>query len=93
MRFKIMSVYDQKAKAYLPPFYLPNTALGVRAFRDAVNEPGHAFQKNPEDYVLFALGEFDDETGAFSTLPAPLLLVNGLQCVRLEEEVKVNANA
>lgn len=92
MRFKVFSVFDQKAQAYLPPFYLPNTAMAVRTFRDCVNTQGHAFQKNPEDYVLFTLGEFDDASGEFATLPAPALLVNGLQCVKLDE-VNTNANA
>lgn len=94
MKFKVFSVYDQKAQAYLPPFFMHNTALATRAFRDAVNQPDHAFQRNPEDYLLFVVAEFDDSSGVFEVPAAPVLVVNGLQCVRLQDsEVKTDAHA
>lgn len=62
MKLKIFSIYDSKAKAYLPPFLLPMTEQGIRVFKNAASDKKHAFGANPGDYTLFEIGEFDDNT-------------------------------
>jgi hypothetical protein len=59
----IYSVYDSKAEAYLPPFFLPTKAAALRAFGDAALDPKHQFAAHPEDYTLFELGTYDETTG------------------------------
>ena len=59
----IYSIHDSKAAAYLPPFYLHNKNMAIRSFSDAVQEENSAFYRHPEDYSLWELGEFDDNTG------------------------------
>lgn len=81
MKLKVFGVWDAKAEAFLPPFFLPETAMAVRSFGDAVNDRGHAFSRNPQDYTLFGLGEYDCATGIFDA-PAQTTLVNGVQVVR-----------
>lgn len=68
MILKIFSVYDNKAAAFLPPFFMSNTAVAQRAFSDAVSDPSHAFAKNPTDYNLFEVGSFDDLTAVITPL-------------------------
>lgn len=63
MRLGIYSVYDSKAKAYLPPFFLPNDALAVRAVVGCTRDPDHSFAKFPLDYSLHKMGSFDDQSG------------------------------
>ena len=63
MDLTIFAIYDQKADAYLNPFFLPNEALAQRTFGDCVNDPDHAFGKNPQDYTLFNLGVFNTQSG------------------------------
>ncbi len=62
---KIFSIYDSKAEAYLPPFFLNATGLALRYFEDAANNPEHDMSKYSADYTLFELGEFDENTCAF----------------------------
>jgi len=59
----IYSIHDSKAEAYLPPFYLHNKNMAIRSFRDCVTDEGHTFNRHPEDYSLWEIGEFDDATG------------------------------
>ena len=66
MILKMFAVFDNKACAFLPPFFMANSAVAERAFADAVNDPTHQFSKNPTDYALFGTGEFNDETGVVS---------------------------
>ena len=63
---KAFSVYDSKAGFYMAPFFFQSTAEGIRAFFDAANDPQTAISKHPEDYTLFELGAFDDQTGVFT---------------------------
>jgi len=60
MMQKIFAIYDEKAKAYLPPFFLPQRGMAIRTFSDCVNSPDHQFGAHPHDYTLFSLGEFND---------------------------------
>lgn len=60
---QIFSVYDQKAIAYLQPFFANTEGIAVRMFTAAVNDTEHQFARFAEDYVLYKIGEFDDSTG------------------------------
>ncbi len=66
MIHQMFTVFDSKAEAYLPPFYMQTRGAAIRAFQDTVNDPNHAFNKHPADYTLFIIGEFDDSTAAFN---------------------------
>lgn len=80
-KLKAFSVFDVKAQAYLPPFFLPEVAMGVRAFGDCVNDMSHAFGRHPADYTLFLLGAFDCSTGVFTPeARGAEALFTGLQC-------------
>ncbi len=62
MILEIFAVYDEKAGAYLPPFFLPTVQIAKRTFGDCVNDPKHNFGRHPQDYTLFHQGEFDCDT-------------------------------
>lgn len=62
MRFKVFSVYDCKANAYLPPFFTPTVGMAIRMFSDAVHDEKSQFHKHAGDYTLFQIGEFEDST-------------------------------
>ncbi len=80
MKLEMFSIYDHKAKAYIRPFFTPNSALAIRAITDAQADPTHMFHKHPEDFGLYHLGTFDDATGGLEVIePAQALgLVTGL---------------
>lgn len=67
MQLKMFSVYDIKAEAYLPPFFLPTVGMAVRTFADCARSKDHQFGKNPEDYILYELGTFDDSSGVVTS--------------------------
>lgn len=65
------AVLDSKAEAFLPPFFLPNHQMALRAFQTAANDPSHAFSMHPDDYTLFHVGNFvssAEGAGAAGTL-------------------------
>lgn len=87
------SIYDQKAGAYLPPFILPRIEMAKRTFGDCINSDSHQFAAHPEDYTLFLLGTWDDETSLFKPEDnGPKTLGNGVEYVQsTNTEDKSNA--
>lgn len=63
MIHNLYSVFDTKAEAYLPPFVMQTDEQAKRAIANAVNDTNHEFCKNPDDYILYAVGSFDDSIG------------------------------
>lgn len=82
MKHKIFTIFDAKAKAYLPPFFLPEEAQAVRVFTDCVNDPKHAFSLHPADYTLFTLGAWADNTAQIITNETPISLGVGIEYVK-----------
>lgn len=87
MKLKLFAIYDTKAEAYMTPFYLATKGMALRVFADCCNDPDHNFGKNPEDYVLFELGEFDANTGKHEMLRAATTVSNGIST--LKHELKI----
>ena len=71
MKLNVYSVYDSKAEAFLPPFFLPMEGQALRIFQNTANNKDHDFGRNPMDYTLFKLGEFDDDNGLLVPLTTP----------------------
>ncbi len=78
MRFRVFTVFDQKAVAYLPPFCLPEVGMATRVFKDMVNDPKHELGRHPEDYTLFEVAGFDNLKGAFDSYDGPEMICTGL---------------
>ncbi len=76
---KIYTVFDSKPHAYLPPFFMKSNGEAVRAFSDTVNNPESSFNKHPEDYTLFELGNYDESTGKIETFDAMVALGNAVE--------------
>lgn len=71
---KVFGVRDTKALAFLQPFFSASVGAAVRAFGDAVNEGNSPLAKHPEDYLLYELADFDDQSGEFiSCTPIKML--------------------
>ena len=79
MKVKMYSIFDQAASAYITPFFMLNDGLAVRAFQDNVNSrEENNISKHPDQFTLFALGEFDDKKGELIEYDKPRSLGNGL---------------
>lgn len=62
---KVFSICDEKAHAWLQPFFFETTGLAIRAITDCVNDPNHSFNRHAADYTLFQIAQFDDHTAEF----------------------------
>ena len=81
MKMIVVSIKDRAADAYGRPFYVPSVGVAIRSFQDEVNRAAEDNQmyQHPDDFDLFDLGSFDDNTGSFDLHEAPVLLTLGKQ--------------
>lgn len=79
MKLKIFTVYDSKLEAYMTPFFMQKKGEALRAWHSTVNDASTSFAKYPGDYTLFEIGEFDDETGNFTSHESKINLGTALE--------------
>lgn len=64
---KLFVIKDTKANYYMQPQLYRTSAEAVRACSNSVNDKNNGlFAKNAEDFVLFEIGEWDEQTGNIS---------------------------
>lgn len=64
-KLKIYSLHDAAANAFMPPFFMGNDLMAIRALTHLVSDASSMVGQSPQDFVLFCLGEFDQEDGSF----------------------------
>lgn len=76
---KVYTIHDSAVKAFVTPHFARSHGEAERNFRAAVNDEknGHLYN-SPENFTLFHIGEYDDETGIISSR-APESILSGVQ--------------
>jgi hypothetical protein len=63
MIYFVYSIYDEKVKTFANPFYKPTNPSAIRDFTDLAKDQNTTIGRHPEDYTLYQIGEYDDQTG------------------------------
>lgn len=71
----VIAVRDTRVEAYMQPNTMRHKGQAIRGFQDEANraDPQNMIYQHPEDFELWQLGTFDDETGQFQNQPERLL--------------------
>lgn len=72
MKLQIVCVRDRVADVYGQPAFVVSLGSAIRGFGDECRRPHsverpNAFNQHPDDFELFHVGSFDDETCVFET--------------------------
>lgn len=64
MRTKMFTMYDKKMAVYQQPVLSTNRLTCMRMITDGLQRnPDSVMTRHPEDYQLYEIGEFFDDTG------------------------------
>jgi len=68
MRYKIVCIRDRVADVFGQPIFVASIGQAIRSFGDEINNKreGNNLANHPEDFDLYLLGEFDDNSAEFS---------------------------
>lgn len=68
---RIYAIYDSKAVQFAPPFFVNNDEVAKRTLCHTFLNVGRCpLTDYPADFTLFALGEFDEDTGEILSFEA-----------------------
>lgn len=75
MKYQIFTVKDLAVGAFGRPMFMQSSGQALRSFSDEVNRAADDNQmfKHPEDFSLFHLGSWDEETGVFDSIEPEFL--------------------
>jgi hypothetical protein len=82
MLLKIYTIRDSKAEVYTTPFYKKTHGEAERDFRSMSNDDKTTINKYPEDFDLYYLGEYNDNTGFIESLETPQHIVKAVNCLQ-----------
>lgn len=71
MVLKAFTIRDAKGEVFHPPFFKRHHGEAERDFTALVRDPKSQMHQFPEDYDLYFVGEYDDQTGVFKSLETP----------------------
>lgn len=74
MKYAVCAVKDRAVNAYNRPIYVPTVGVAIRSFTDEVNRKDSELHNHPEDYDLYELGQWDDETAIYQPLEVPRVI-------------------
>jgi len=83
MNLFVVSVKDRAADVFNRPFFVPHRNVAIRDFTDEVNRSAvdNQLNKHPDDFDLYLLGEFNDNTGEF-VMDTPQVLVRAKDVIQ-----------
>lgn len=79
MILKAFSIRDQKGEVFHPPFYKKTHGEAERDFKQLVSDGKSTVSQYPEDFDLYYVGEYDDQTGIFNSCDTPQHIVKAVQ--------------
>lgn len=83
MILHVFAVKDRALDAFMRPWFAQSTGQAIRAFSDELNRPDSDMNKHPDDYDLWHIGEFNDNSG-FLTKPE-----KGITQIAIGKQVKI----
>lgn len=88
MKMIVVSIKDRAADAFGRPACVAAEGVAIRQFQDEVNRASEDNQLylHPDDFDMYMLGTFDDNTGKFELMEIPKVLALG-------KSVKISASA
>lgn len=84
---KMVAIHDSVAQVWMQPQFVQTLDEAVRSLQDAMADGSHTFAKHPEDFVLYCVGEYCQETGDVRGI-GPEKVVN---CAALVKVLPVNS--
>lgn len=73
---KICTVKDLAIEAYGRPIFVRHINEALRSFRDEAMDKSTALAKHPDDYELYLIGDYDENTGEITPI-TPTRLARG----------------
>lgn len=75
MQISYFSIYDAKAQMFGPLYSAPTPGAAERSFHESLSNPDAPYGKYPDDFALYRIMDFDDNSGSIVEKYEPPQLV------------------
>lgn len=79
MNIKLFSIFDKKTGDYGQLIQSKHTGEILREWDHIIKDKNTKFGKNPEDFTLFQIGEYDPDKGTITQINPFLHIADGIQ--------------
>ena len=83
MEYRVFAVLDSKLGVFTAVHVLAHEGQAVRAFTELVNDRNSQLAKWPEDYALYQIGWFSEESGELTS--ESKFIVNAVSVIDLSD--------
>ena len=90
MKYNLYAIKDAKAEVFADIFQLPNNAIALRKFSEACTDEKSELHKYPEDFALYLIGSYDNETGHLSAPEQPIEIDRAVNYVKTNTAPTIN---
>ena len=87
MKLNAYTIYDVAAGTYMRPFFCGQDGEARRGFSDIALDASHQVGQHPEDYTLYRVGSWNDNTGKLEGEELEKI-TTGLECVAAAQQIK-----
>nr|QJB19509.1 MAG: nonstructural protein [Microvirus sp.] len=77
---KLFAIRDTKGQFYGNPWTKRTPGEAERDFTQLAQDPQSTIHKFPQDYDLYELGDFDENTGKITPLDTPHHIAKAVDC-------------
>lgn len=92
MKMSIYAIFDSAVKTYSRPMFLNTDNEAIRSFQSECNRVGSVINAHPDQFTLFNIGEYDDNTSLIKS-SEPRSLGNAVQYKDTRGELFERASA
>lgn len=85
-KLKMFAPYDTKLQVWMSPMFFLHAGQAERTWMDICNSSDTLPSKHPSDFILFQVGEFDDETGRVDAVFPPVQLMTAVAAKAKDSE-------
>lgn len=75
----VVAVYDAKLNLFKAPYPATTKGEAIRDFGDHARDEKSKLNKHPEDFTLFHVADWDEDSGQYTNLTAPVALASALE--------------
>jgi len=79
MQLKVFTVRDQKAEIFNTPWFAKTHGEAERNFQQLAKDPKSTVNQFPDDFDLYYLGTYDDQTGLVNPVDTPQHMIKAVQ--------------
>lgn len=79
MKTQAFTIRDSKSEVFNSPWFAKTIGEAQRMFRELTLDSKSTINKYPEDFDLYHVGTYDDNTGKFEPFDTPQHIVKAIQ--------------